>query len=251
MNLTRRNWFGGALLSLLLHLLLMAVAWNALQQARRRSAPLIYHVDLVRAPQLRPRPVNKPRERVVKPRPVTPPQPKPRPKPKETQAPPRHRPQAKPLPRSEPEPAVEPPKPTPKPPEEPVEKRPEPTPAPAVASTPEVQAPAAATAKSAAATPVRIEGDVRISDAYLQQIVARINRQWETVPRAGKQRAVVYFTILRNGSVSGLKLEQPAASRAFNRAAQNAVRRVGRFQPLPPSVRDPWLGVHFEFQQGE
>lgn len=211
--------------SFALHGAVIGAALLALPQQPNLLMPLIYRVDLVQ-----------PAEK-AQPRPPAPPPPQRRPAaPEKTQAPPRHKPEAKPLPRAEPE----------KKPEARSQTQPN-----EQVRTPPQKVQEASPPQTAATGPVRLEGDVRISDPYLQQIVTRIHRQWRDIGGSGARRCVVYFSILRSGQIESPRLETPSGSPAFDRAALSAVRRVGRFQPLPPSVRDRQLGVHFEFAQEE
>jgi len=199
-------------LSLALHAVVLGLVALSLPGESASRVPLVYRVDLVPAPRpAPPRPVPQP-ERPAEP-------------PKETQARPRMREQARPLPRAD--------QPTPQARREP-----------AIEPRPADPAPAAP-----ALGPVQLEGEVRVADPYLRQIVTRIHRGWRNARSAGAARCVVYFRIVADGRVEGIRIESGSGSAAFDRAALGAVKRVGRFQPLPPTVRDRALGVHFEFRQ--
>ncbi len=201
-------------LSVALHALVIGLV--ALRVSPRPAPPMpaVYRVDLVRPERIQPAPAPPQRpKKEIRP-------------PKRTQARPRHQPEAHPLPRQD-EPKQEPQ----------VEER----------SEPKSVEPAPRNAAAPVTGPVRLDGDVRIADPYLQQIVARVNRVWRSTRGSGEARCVVYFRIVRNGRVEGARIEKASGSVTFDRAALSAVKRVGRFLPLPPSIRDRYLGVHFEF----
>ncbi|MAE71748.1 MAG: hypothetical protein CME06_14925 [Gemmatimonadetes bacterium] len=203
-------------LSIALHALVIGLVVLRTSPGPTPQLPRVYRVDLVRPERIPPAPAPRQRPKEA----IQPP--------KETQARPRHRPEARPLPRQD-EPKRE---------ERVEEKR-------------EVQTvepvPRNTSTAAQVAGPVRLEGDMRVADPYLQQIVARINRGWQTTRGSGQARCVIYFRIVRSGKVEGVRIEKASGSVVFDRAALSAVKRVGRFLPLPPSVRDRYLGVHFEF----
>ena len=87
---------------------------------------------------------------------------------------------------------------------------------------------------------------------YLALVRNRVGQNWSPpagLVSSGKPlRAVVYFRIGRNGSVSGLKLESSSAQEFFDRTALRAVMISDPMPPLPIGFDGSDLGVHFGFE---
>jgi TonB family protein len=86
---------------------------------------------------------------------------------------------------------------------------------------------------------------------YLRQVRSRIAQNW--TPPAGLQsgqpiRAIVYFKISRDGSVSSVRMETGSALEFFDRSAVRAVTLSDPMPPLPLGFEGSDLGVHFGFQ---
>ena len=82
---------------------------------------------------------------------------------------------------------------------------------------------------------------------YLRGIQNRVNQNWQWVKTYGKLRAVVYFRVAKDGSVSGIRLSESSRDESFDKAALRAIERAGRFAPLPEGFEEDFIGVHFEF----
>jgi TonB family protein len=88
-------------------------------------------------------------------------------------------------------------------------------------------------------------------DYYLQILVAKISQAW--MPPQGADAsgeppaAVLSFRINRDGRVNAPVVEEPSASRFFDRSAQDAILRAQPFPPLPPRYGGRWLTVHLRF----
>jgi len=171
----------------------------------------------------------------------------------DVQAPPVQAPPPKPQPRAVPTVVPEkgegvklaPVKPPPKPPVE--VKKPEP---------PAEPAPALPYARVG---PAGLRGQVVVDSRdfeftyYLMLVRNRIAQNWS--PPAGLAggatvEAVAYFQIGRDGSVRGLRLEQPSGFDYFDRSVTRAVVLSDPLPPLPLGYTQPQLGVHFGFQWG-
>lgn len=76
--------------------------------------------------------------------------------------------------------------------------------------------------------------------AYLQE-VRRLLERHKDYPLLARQMhlegvAVVQFTIAADGRLEGAGLKRSSGHELLDRAAQETVRRVGRFPPLPPAL---------------
>jgi len=87
---------------------------------------------------------------------------------------------------------------------------------------------------------------------YLQAVRDKVAANWSppTGLVAGGQlvRAVVYFRIRRDGTVSGIRLETGSGAEYFDRSAVRAVTVSDRMPPLPTGFAGAELGVHFGFE---
>jgi TonB family protein len=87
--------------------------------------------------------------------------------------------------------------------------------------------------------------------AYVQEVIGRIDERWQ---KNFKERgaSVVTFEILRDGSVTGIKLRTSSGSGLLDRAAQAAVMDVAvqRVRPLPPEYHEDRLVIHLRFPYG-
>lgn len=89
---------------------------------------------------------------------------------------------------------------------------------------------------------------------YLRQIRNKIAENW--APPAGLQsgqpiRALLYFKIARNGSISSIRIEQGSQVEFFDRSALRAVTLSDPMPPLPIGFGGSDLGVHFGFQYAQ
>ena len=83
---------------------------------------------------------------------------------------------------------------------------------------------------------------------YTNTIVRKIWQYWQWAESYGRLRAVVYFKILRDGSVTSIAVTEPSGNEEFDNTAVRAIQRAGRFAPLPDEYGGDSLGVHFEFK---
>jgi len=86
---------------------------------------------------------------------------------------------------------------------------------------------------------------------YTNLIVRKIGRYWQWSNEFGKLKSVIYFKILKDGSVSEVDLKDPSGDRLFDEQAVRAVKLSSPFPPLPDGYTDSDLGVYFEFSYKE
>lgn len=79
---------------------------------------------------------------------------------------------------------------------------------------------------------------------YLDQVVNRITGNW-TRPLVGPEaRALFYFRILRDGTITELALVEPSGSDEFDAAARRAVEASSPLPPLPRAYKPEFLGIN-------
>lgn len=103
-----------------------------------------------------------------------------------------------------------------------------------------------------------LSGDVAVDAGnfefsyYLLLLRNRIAASW--TPPAGLSgggqpvRAVVFFRVMRDGTVRDVRLESPSAAEFFDRSAVRAVALSDPMPPLPEGYSGAALGVHFGFE---
>jgi TonB family protein len=86
---------------------------------------------------------------------------------------------------------------------------------------------------------------------YLEVVRAKVAQAW-VVPQGSASRgrrieSTIRFRILRDGSVSESRVEEPSGLSIYDQAALRAVSNVRRFPPLPQEFGGEFLVVHFQF----
>jgi TonB family protein len=86
---------------------------------------------------------------------------------------------------------------------------------------------------------------------FLAAIERRVSENWFSAVSEGATglTCVVYFRLMRDGSVSESRVETSSGNSYFDRAALRAVKSAAPFPPLPRAFTDAFLGIHFTFVQ--
>lgn len=87
---------------------------------------------------------------------------------------------------------------------------------------------------------------------YVNQIRKKIVENWmwsHNYP--GELKTVVYFRILRDGSVVELKIKESSGNKIYDNLCLRAVELAKPFPPLPVGFTEDYLGVFFEFKYHE
>lgn len=235
----------GIALSLLLHGGLTALAFYAATHAKPPQAAQMVQIEFANmpGPPATPAVTRKPAE----PKPAEPPKIE-EPKPVETPK------------ISEPKPAaVEPPKKiekntvpldpfgrsTKKGSETPPAAKPAPAPAPAA---PTVGGPTTAEVPIGGSGVTGLEGGDFPYTLYLQGMHRRIGTNWIRGNPPEGIKAVIYFRILRDGTITEARVETSSGNGTFDRAALSAVRSSSPLNPLPFAYDGTYLGVHLTFR---
>lgn len=122
-----------------------------------------------------------------------------------------------------------------------------PKPAPAAASGVSAGAPAADVPVGSSGI-TGLEGGDFPYTLYLQGMQRKIGDNWYRGTVAPGTTAVIYFRILRDGTVTDAKITTPSNNPTFDRAALSAVRSSTPLNPLPFGYNGTFLGVHLTFR---
>lgn len=79
---------------------------------------------------------------------------------------------------------------------------------------------------------------------YLDRLLSLIDAQWTRPSMGSGVKAVIFFRIGRDGSMSDLQVEQSSGYNSFDLAALRAVQNAAPFPPLPRAYKHQDLGVH-------
>lgn len=82
---------------------------------------------------------------------------------------------------------------------------------------------------------------------YVQQMLGRIQQRWQRTAVSSEAVVIVQFTILRDGSVRDVNVEQSSGAGILDRAAMRAVMLADPMPPLPNSFPRDQVGVHLRF----
>lgn len=82
---------------------------------------------------------------------------------------------------------------------------------------------------------------------YWQQMYNRIGQNWQRTPVRGMALTVIQFTIMKDGSVHDVRVEESSRVRTLDRGALRAVMLSDPLPPLPNSFPGDRVGVHVTF----
>ncbi|MCG2724898.1 MAG: TonB C-terminal domain-containing protein [Elusimicrobia bacterium] len=87
---------------------------------------------------------------------------------------------------------------------------------------------------------------------YISLVRNALSNQWMTkMPSSGDMSAVIFFNIIRDGTVKNLKVEKSSGNRLFDNAALSSVENAMPFEVLPDDFTEKKLSVHVEFKTME
>lgn len=103
-------------------------------------------------------------------------------------------------------------------------------------------------------TTLKVPGMAPGSNVYLAQVRRKISSMWSAPPvdvTAQVYSAVVKFRLHRDGSVSGVAVEQSSGNEYFDLAAKRAVVTANPLPGFPAELTESYFDAHFTFTVGE
>jgi len=82
---------------------------------------------------------------------------------------------------------------------------------------------------------------------YLNLIREKVGKNWRWPTSSTNKKTIIYFRVLKDGTVSEIKTKKSSDDEFFDLAALRAVEFSAPFPPLPPGFPEEYLGVYFEF----
>lgn len=96
------------------------------------------------------------------------------------------------------------------------------------------------------------EGAAKFPYSYfINQMRRRISDNWAYSKNVGGLRTVVYFRIMKDGSIENVKVSETSGNNYYDQMAMRSVTLSDPFPPLPAGFSDEYLGVFFEFKYSE
>jgi TonB family protein len=78
-------------------------------------------------------------------------------------------------------------------------------------------------------------------------MLGRIHQHWQRIPVQGTVVVIVRFTIMKDGSVQNVEVEQSSRVAVLDRGAMRAVLLADPMPPLPNSYPRDRVGLHLRF----
>lgn len=103
-------------------------------------------------------------------------------------------------------------------------------------------------------TTLKVPGMARGSNAYLALVRQRISNSWNAPPMDLTSQAyvvVVQFRLHKNGSVTGVAIEQSSGNEYYDLAGKRAVLSANPLPVFPADITDSYFDAHFTFTVGE
>jgi TonB family protein len=103
-------------------------------------------------------------------------------------------------------------------------------------------------------TTLKVPGMTQGSNAYLALVRQRISNSWNAPPLDLTRQTyvvVVQFRLHKNGSVTGVAIEQSSGNEYYDLAGKRAVLSANPLPMFPPDISDPYFDAHFTFTVGE
>jgi len=103
-------------------------------------------------------------------------------------------------------------------------------------------------------TTLKVPGMAQGSNAYLALVRQRISNSWNAPPLDLTGQAyvvIIQFRLYKNGSVTGVTIEQSSGNEYYDLAGKRAVLSANPLPVFPPDISDPYFDAHFTFTVGE
>ena len=96
---------------------------------------------------------------------------------------------------------------------------------------------------------IRADGEDLGYSYYFQALLRKIAEYWEPPPGSwgDEVAAMVRFTVLRDGSVPPVSVEEPSGLSVFDASAMRAVTRAAPLPPLPQEYQGEQIVFHLRF----
>ncbi len=84
---------------------------------------------------------------------------------------------------------------------------------------------------------------------YIIKLRTKLWEKWQTRNITTKNlKAIVRFRILKNGNITGIRIENSSGNHLFDQSVISTVSEIERFDPLPEDFNEDFLTVYVEFK---
>ncbi|MBM4127186.1 MAG: TonB family protein [Nitrospira sp.] len=103
-------------------------------------------------------------------------------------------------------------------------------------------------------TTLKVSGMAPGANAYLGRVRQRISSYWNAPPVDVTTQAyvvIVQFRLHRNGTVTGIMIEQSSGNEYYDLAGKRAVLSAAPLPAFPVELTEPYFDAHFTFTVGD
>ena len=88
-----------------------------------------------------------------------------------------------------------------------------------------------------------------IMNSYMKDMEQRIKSNWLPSDENFRNKTVVTFQIMRDGTIKSSKVSESSGDKQFDVDAIKAVEHTGKVAPLPKDILDEYIYIIFTFER--
>lgn len=88
-----------------------------------------------------------------------------------------------------------------------------------------------------------------IMNTYMKDMEHRIKSNWAPPEDSFKNKTVVTFKIMRDGTIKSSKISESSGDKQFDTDAIKAVQQTGKVAPLPNDILGEYIDITFTFER--
>lgn len=88
-----------------------------------------------------------------------------------------------------------------------------------------------------------------VMNSYMKDMEQRIKSNWFPQQDSFKNKTVVTFQIMRDGTIKSSKVSEPSGDKQFDADAIKAVEQTGKVAPLPKNIFGEYIDITFTFER--
>ena len=86
-------------------------------------------------------------------------------------------------------------------------------------------------------------------NSYIKDMEHRIKSNWLPPDDNFKNKTVVTFQIMRDGTIKSSKISESSGDKQFDTGAIKAVQQTGKVAPLPKNILGEYIDITFTFER--
>lgn len=88
-----------------------------------------------------------------------------------------------------------------------------------------------------------------VMNSYMNDMEQRIKSNWFPQQDSFKNKTVVTFQIMRDGTIKSSKVSESSGDKQFDGDAVKAVQKTGKVAPLPDNIFGEYIDIIFTFER--